>query len=370
MNKYIVIFNIIIIGFFTSCEDEKTKIPEKKQQQSTIEISESKLANLTINQVENLYADDNLTVVGEVSFDEDNIVRVFPIVSGNVDKVNVSLGDYVSKGKVLAEITSTDINQYQTDFRISKSNLSVSESNYKRVKELHQTNFASEKELIEAQNEYNNAKSEYEEKKQILKLYGSSEKSGNSKFYVTAPNNGYIVERTVNEGTQIRTDNSSNMFVISDLKSVWVWANIHESEISRVNVGDKVSVTTISYPDKNYMGEIKKIGSVLEEDSRVVKARIDLINPDEKLKPKMFATVAISSKQSSKFNGVPKESIFIENGKFWVVKQVGKNSFKKVEVVQGQKSNKTHVEIISGVALGDKIIGQGALAVATSINNQ
>lgn len=370
MKKYILISKILIVITFFSCDKEQTKTIEGPKQENTIKLSNTILSNLKISKVEEVNAEEALTVVGEITFDEDNIVRVFPIVSGSVDKVNVSLGDYVRRGQVLAEITSTDINQFQVDYKIAKSNFSVAENNFKRVRELHRTNFASEKELAEAESDFLNKKSEYEGKKKMLKLYGAKENTSDSKFYVTAPNNGYIVERTINEGTQIRTDNNINMFIISDLKSVWVWANVHESEISKVNIGDKVSVNTISYPDKNYYGEIKKIGSVLEEDSRVVKVRIDLENPNEKLKPKMFATVAISPKSSSKFIGLPKESVFIEQGKNWIVKQIGDNTFKKFQVTTGKRKNSTHVEIIEGVEIGDIVISEGALAVATSINNQ
>ena len=366
----IIATTLSLVLLLSSCKEEKAEVAKTTSNKTSIELSNDLLKNVEVVSVNEEDAVENLIVVGEITFDEDNIVKVFPIVSGNVDRVNVSLGDYVKKGQILAEITSTDINQFQVDYKIAKSNFNLIEKNYLRVKELYQTNFASSKDLNEAETEYNNAKSEYEGKRKLLKLYGAKENNNDSKFYVTAPNNGYIVERTVNEGTQIRTDNATNLFIISDLKSVWVWANVHESEISKVAIGDKVKVTTISYPDINYVGEIKKIGSVLEEDSRVVKVRIDLNNPNEKLKPKMFATVGISPKNSSKFIGVPKESIFIEKGKNWIVKQVDKNKFEKVEIIQGEKSSESHIEVKNGISLGDKVIAKGALTVATSINNQ
>ena len=88
------------------------------------------------------------------SFDEDNIVRVFPIVSGSVDKISVSLGDYVKRGQHLATISSTDINEYQVAYNVAKSNVEVAEKQLARMKELYDSMFASEKELADAQNEY------------------------------------------------------------------------------------------------------------------------------------------------------------------------------------------------------------------------
>jgi len=159
------------------------------------------------------------------------------------------------------------------------------------------------------------------------------------------------------------------MFIISDLKTVWVWAKVYESDISKIKIGDQVTVTTIAYPDKIYKGTIKKIGSVLDAEARIVKVRIDLDNPNELLKPEMFATINIMPTTNEKMLGVPKNAVFIERNKTWVVRETGKNTFEKVEVVQGNGSQQ-FIEIKSGLSQGQKVVTDGALFVATSINNQ
>ncbi|MBC7883869.1 MAG: efflux RND transporter periplasmic adaptor subunit [Saprospiraceae bacterium] len=365
----IQIILIISLIFFQGCEQKKEMPIEPKVYKNWIVLSDSALTKIKIEEAQLVVDPDELVVVGEVSFDEDNIVRIFPIVSGSVDKISVSLGDYVKKGQILARIISTDINEYQVSFSIAKSNYLVAEKNLKRMKELYDSHFASEKELTEVQNEFNNAKSAFEGKRKLLELYGGKENSNDALYNVTAPINGYIVERTVNEGTQIRTDNNTNMFIISDLQTVWVWANVYESDISKVKVGDKVNVTTIAYPDKIYRGHIKKIGSVLDPEARVVKVRIDLENPNELLKPEMFATVIIMPTTSDKILGVPQNAVFMEKNKTWVIRQTAVNQFEKVEITKGKGSN-YFIEILSGINPGDKIVSDGALLVATSINNQ
>jgi cobalt-zinc-cadmium efflux system membrane fusion protein len=246
--------------------------------------------------------------------------------------------------------------------------LVVAEKNLKRIQELYNSNFASEKELTEAQNDFNNAKSEYEGKKKILELYGGTPNTNDAIFRVTAPIDGYVVERTVNNGTQIRTDNNSSMFIISDLKTVWVWANVYESDMSKISIGDSVEVTTVAYPDKKYKGIINKIGNTLDPEARVVKVRIDIENPGELLKPEMFATVAIRSNTSGKMLGVPKNAVFIENSKNYIIKVNG-NTFTKTEIKQG-KETAQYIEILEGLSEGEKIVTDGALFIASSINNQ
>ena len=292
--------------------------------------------------------EESLTVVGEVSFDEDHVVRIYPIVSGSIEKINFSLGDYIKRGQLIATILSTDITEYQRDFNISKSNLDNASKNYERTQKLYKTNFASEKDLQIAENEFKNAKSEFTSKKQILELYGGSSEKTDAVYNIYAPNSGYLVERNVNEGTQIRTDNNTNIFTISDLKSVWIWANVYESDIAKVKIGDKVIANTISYPDIEFDGQIQKINNILEPESRVIKIRTEIPNEKELLKPEMFATVKIKSQDKFITLAIPTSSIFIENNENYIIKCITKNEFEKCKVVTGKIIN-DYTEIKEGL---------------------
>jgi cobalt-zinc-cadmium efflux system membrane fusion protein len=366
------IFLIPVIALlFSACSKEKpaTEQPAESKKENAIILPKESLTYTTIDTVEAIPDSDEFTVVGEVSFDEDNVVRVFPIVSGSVESVNVSLGDYVQKGQLLATILSTDISTYQGDYNIAKSNYEVAEKNLKRATELFATNVISEKDLTEAQNEFNNARSEYRKKKQILELYGGSEQSLDALYKVFAPNSGYIVERNINQGMQIRTDNAATMFTISDLKTVWVWANVYESDLSKIHEGDEVQVKTIAYPDKIFTGQIKKIGTMLDPASRVIKVRTELNNKEGLLKPEMFATVIISPKKSNEVVAVPTSALVIENNTFWVMKETQENTFTKVKIKPG-KTIRNFTQVHEGVQPGDKIVTEGALFLTTAYNNQ
>ncbi|HEY1045239.1 MAG TPA: efflux RND transporter periplasmic adaptor subunit [Bacteroidia bacterium] len=340
----------------------------KHESAAATEVHKSEKEHITIDTAQFSPADDDFTVVGEVSFDEDNVVRVYPIVSGSVEKVFVSLGDYVKKGQLLATYLSTDISMYQRDYNVAKSNFEVAQKNLSRAKELYKTNVISQKDLEDAQRELNNAKSDYNEKKQILELYGGSTESLDAIFKVTAPISGYIVERNINEGMQIRTDNGSNSFTISDLKTVWVWASVYESDLSKVSVGDDVEVKTIAYPDKVFKGKIKTVGTMLDPASRVVKVRIDLDNSDFLLKPEMFATVVIKPKSKEMVVSVPTNSVVFENNKFFVMRKKTDNAFEKVSVTIG-KNFGSRISIQSGIAPGDIIVDKGSVFINSTINN-
>jgi len=363
------LFIAVLILAAACSKKEETKVAVQTTGKSNVTLTAEQMKSVVVKQLEQVPVADEFTAVGEVSFDENNVVRVFPIVSGTVEKVSVSLGDYVQRGQLLATLLSTDISAYQRDYNVSKANLDVEQKNLARNEDLYKSGMLSEKDIAEARKDFANATSEFNEKKQILELYGGSSERLDATFRVVAPRSGFIVERNINEGTQIRTDLNTNIFTISDLKSIWIWANIHESDMAKVKEGDKVSVKTVAYPDKTFYGTIKKIGTMLDPQSRVIRVRTELDNSDGLLKPEMFATVIITSQTSEKVLGVPEKALVLENNNFYVMKATGANTFEKIKVEVGRKFTQ-FTEVIEGLKAGDSIIVEGSLFVLTAANQK
>src|SRR5258705_3490780 len=363
------IYFIVLITFFvTSCgKEKKPEIKDGQSDKTRLVLSESQMVHIRVETIQQQSLAEQLTAVGEVSFAEDNVVRIYPIVSGTVEKIFVSLGDYVQKGQSLAMLLSMDMSQIQRDYNISKSNFAVEEKNLARAQELFQAGMMSEKEFATAKKDYNNALSEYNERTQILKLYGGSANDLDAIYNVVAPRSGYIVERNVTEGTQIRNDNNTNIFTISDLKTVWVWANVHESDMAKVREGDEVSVKTIAYPDKVFTGKVKKIGTMLDPDSRVIKVRTELPNQDGLLKPEMFASIVITSKTKKIILAVPQSSIVLENNRYFVMRETVPGEFEKVAVTLG-KTFGDFYEVTAGLKENEKMVSVGLLFVLAAFN--
>lgn len=358
----------LVLASACSKKEEK-KEPVQTSNSSALTLSAEQMKTVVVKEVNAVPVADEFTAVGEVSFDENNVVRVFPIVSGTVEKVSVSLGDYVQRGQLLASLLSTDISAYQRDYNVAKANREVEEKNLARSEDLYKSGMLSEKDIAEARKDFANSTSEFNEKKQILELYGGSSERLDATFRVVAPRSGFIVERNINEGTQIRTDLNTNIFTISDLKTIWIWANIHESDMAKVKEGDKVTVKTVAYPDKTFNGTIKKIGTMLDPQSRVIRVRTELDNSDGLLKPEMFATVIITSQTSEKVLGVPEKALVLENNAFYVMRATGANTFEKVKVEVGRKFSE-FTEITGGIEPGDSIIVEGSLFALTAANQK
>jgi cobalt-zinc-cadmium efflux system membrane fusion protein len=361
-------FIFLLTFLIASCGKEKKQVKQEVQSGKTrLVLSESQMAHVKIDTIQQQSLAEQLTAVGEVSFAEDNVVRIYPVVSGTVEKIFVSLGDYVQKGQPLATLLSMDMSQIQRDYNIAKSNFSVEEKNLARAQELFSAGMMSEKEFANARKDYNNAQSELNERTQILKLYGGSSSDLDAIYNVSAPRSGYIVERSITEGTQIRNDNNTNIFTISDLKTVWVWANIHESDLSRVAEGDEVQVKTIAYPDRVFKGSVKKIGTMLDPDSRVIKVRTELNNSEGLLKPEMFASIIVTSQHRLLIKAVPQNSVILENNRYYVMREIGKDQFEKVGLTIGRTFGNFY-EVESGLEMGDRVVSDGSLFVLTAFN--
>jgi cobalt-zinc-cadmium efflux system membrane fusion protein len=365
MRNFIFLSSLILLA---SCGSEEKKEKHETQSGKTrITLSESQMAHIKIDSIRPQMLAEQLTAVGNVSFAEDNVVRIYPIVSGTVEKVFVSLGDYVQKGQPLATLLSMDMSQIQRDYNIAKSNFSVEEKNLARAQELFSSGMMSEKEFASAKKDYNNALSELNERTQILKLYGGSSSDLDAIYNVLAARSGYIVERNITEGTQIRNDNNTNIFTISDLKTVWVWANIHESDLAKVAEGDEVQVKTIAFPDKLFTGHVKKIGTTLDPSSRVIRVRTELNNTEGILKPDMFASILVTSKYKVSIQAIPQVAVTLENNRYYVMREIAKGQFEKVNITIG-KSFGNYYELQSGLKSGDRIITEGSLFVLTAYN--
>jgi membrane fusion protein, heavy metal efflux system len=357
----------IFCATLSSCGHKKDEKKEAVVKKTSVLLTADQFAHIRVDTATMTPEADALSAVGNVSFSEDNVVRIYPIVSGTVEKVNVSLGDYVQKGQILSTLLSTDMSAYQRDYNVAKSNFEVEEKNLARSKDLFQSGMMSEKEYASSQKDYSNSLSEYNERKQILALYGGSPNDLDALYKVRAPREGYIVERNITEGTQIRNDNGTNIFTISDLKNVWVWINVHESDLAKISEGDAVKVQTIAYPDKVFNGTVKKIGTMLDPASRVIRMRTELANSEGLLKPEMFATVTIIPKTKKNVLVVDQLSVVLENNRYFVMRETAPMQFEKVAIELG-KIFGNYYEVKSGLAAGDKIVGEGSLFVLTAYN--
>ncbi len=364
MKKELLI-TLSVLVFLTACKEKKEETVQKK----SVCITDSLAKIIRIDTAKTTNMQDELTLSGEVSFDDNRVVKVFPFSSGQVSDVRVSLGDKVSRGQVLAIMRSADVAGNYTDLSATKSDLSIAKRQLAQTEYLYKNGISSERDYTEAKENYNKAIAANSKIQEQLNINGRGNTSANGQYVIKAPESGYIVEKAVTSGSFIRSDNAASMFTISDMKDVWIWANVFESDISKVKNGYAAKVSTLAYPGKFFTGKVNEVSSVLDPDNKVMKVKITLPNPNMLLKPEMFTSVIITNNEATKSVTVPASAVIFNDSKNYVVVYQSKCNMQVREVTVIKTVNDVSY-ISAGLKAGEMLVSKNQLLLYDALTEE
>lgn len=356
-----ILYLLFPTAFLFSCKSNSLTTDVK----SNYSISDSLLKTLEIDSVVQCPMVSTITLTGKVSFNEEKIAKIFPMVSGNITGVNTQLGDYVKAGQKLGTIKSGEVIGMGNDLVTAKTNLLIAKKNLDASEDMYKSGLLSQKDFITVQELYKQAESQLKKSSDILQINGGNSQ-GN--YIIKAPISGFVVEKEVNNNMSIRADNSTSLFTISDLKNVWVLANVYESNISKVHLGDDVSVSTLAYPERIFKGKIDKIFNVLDPTNKVMKIRVVLSNDDYALKPEMFASVTVVNKTDENALCIPSSALIFDHSQYFILVYKNKSDIKTIPV-NVINSNGSKSYITGDVKVGDAIISSNVVLIYGALNS-
>lgn len=356
----------VTVLFFYSCSQKNADTDAKPQ---PFCLSDTMQHMIAIDSAAVCRIEDEIHLSGEVSYDDNKVIKIFPRSGGQVVQCNVSLGDKVQAGQVLAVIKSADVAGNYADMSEADADIAIAKRDLDNQESLYKNGIASQKDYEEAQNNYDKALAEKRKIESLISINGGSKSSAGGTYTLTAPISGYIVEKNINAGNFIREDAGDNLFTISDLKDVWVMANVFEADIPRIKNGLDVSISTLAYPDKIYTGTIDKSSEVLDPVNKVMKVRVRLQNPGMELKPGMFANVIVTHQLDSTAVCIPTDATIDDNGKKFVI--VYKNNCNlQVRPVNILQVTGAKTFISSGVQPGDKVVTKNTILLYSALTNE
>jgi cobalt-zinc-cadmium efflux system membrane fusion protein len=300
---------------------------------------------------------NELKVTGEIGYNDNNVVKIFPFSSGQVVDVLVSLGDKVQEGQTLAIIKSADVVGNYQDLSSANNDLAIAKRQYENEQSLYNSGIASEREYLEAKENFNKAQANVQKIKSTIEINGRGNTTSSGTYTIKAPRAGYIVDKKILAGGFIRNDNADYLFVIGDIRDVWVWANIFETDIAKVHEGDTAYVTTLAYEGKIFKGIVSKMSEQLDPVSKVLKIRIHLDNAAMLLKPEMFASIGIVSHTNEKALTISDRCLIFDNSKIFVI-VYHDNRHVELREIQVLSSSNGRTYIKSGLSEGDKIVAK------------
>lgn len=300
---------------------------------------------------------------GTISMDLDHAVPVYSFVSGKVLKVPVKLGDYVKKGQILAVLMSTDLSNNLTQLDAAKASLALANKQLEATRELYKAKLNSQVDLLTAESGYQAAEDAVLALETTRKTFGvdsSQAKSSNSLYNIVATTDGYLVQKNLNEGTNVLEGTSTNLFMISNIKSkIWVLFNIFENDMYQIHENDPVDVVAYAYPNNVYTGQVVNIGTVLDPASNTVIGRVELSNQDNLLKAGLFASVRVHVNKHKQAVAIPRECLVYYDNEYYVEKQTDRFTFEKTKVsVDGYTTKYAYIS--NGVGDRDILVGYGS----------
>ena len=270
--------------------------------------------------------------------------NIAPQMAGRISKINVEIGDFVTKGQVLAEMDKTSLLQAQLQLQNQEVEL-------QRLKALYETGGISKSDFEAVELAYNVAKTQVEnlEENTVLR----------------SPVNGVVTARNYDAGDMYAM--ASPIYTVEQIKPVKLLVAISESEYSKVKKGDSVTITADAVPDKTFYGKVGKIYPTIDPATRTFTAEVVVDNNYNTLRPGMFARVTVDFGSNNNVV-IPDVAVVKQQGSgerfVYVLNADGTVTYQKI--VLGRRMG-TEYEVLEGLADGDKIVTGGMIRLKDGI---
>jgi membrane fusion protein, heavy metal efflux system len=297
---------------------------------------------------------------GEVVLNTDRICRVVPRVSGVVSECTKNLGDRVTAGETVAVIDSRELADAASRYLVRLNQEKLAKITFERTERLWKDNVSPEKEFLDAEQAFREAKIERLAAGQKLRALGLSEKDlremaenpedSMTDYALKAPFDGVVINKQISQGEWV--EEKADLMRIADLSTVWVDITIYADYLDSVRVGQKATVRSDS-TDLTTTGVVSYVGPLVGEKSRTAKARIVISNTHGRWRPGMFVTVKVVKEETVVPVAVRPEAIqTLERFGDAVFVRYGEQF--EVRPITIGRADSEYVEVLKGLSQGEK----------------
>ena len=303
-----------------------------------------------------------LEVVGRIDFNEQTLARIGAAVTGRVTELYALPGQNVRAGEALAQLHSAELAAAQLALLKANAQREQAAKAVERARMLLASDVIGSAELQRRENELAVAEVEQRAAADTLRVMGVSPtaKGGggviNSTSSIVSTLNGVLVERRVNRGQVVQP--AEVLFTVADLSTVWVVAQVPESEVGRVRAGQKVRVSVPSNGVEPIEGQLVWVADTVNPETRTVTVRTELPNPKRQLKPAMLATMAIEPLPVPRLVVPTSAVVREENADHVYVRQGTGNAYRLTRVQLGDETGGVRV-VKDGLRGGETIAAEG-----------
>jgi membrane fusion protein, heavy metal efflux system len=335
---------------------------EHTQENEVIPFDEAQIkrAGVVIARAEPRMMTSTTKLNGEIKFNEDRTAHVVPRLGGIVEKVSADMGQQVSKGQVLAVISSVQLAELRSELLSAQKRRELAQITFAREKKLWEEKISSEQDYLQAKQNLSEMDIALQNATQKLAALGATSINTKelSQFELRAPFDGMVVEKHIAQGEAVKED--ANVFTIADLSTVWAEIIVPAQDLGVVRVGESAVIKAASMAS-TAEGKVTFVGSLLGEQTRSANARVTLKNPDIAWRPGLFVTVDLKNSESEAAVTVLSDAIqTIEEKPTVFVKVDG--GFMPQTVAVG-RSDGTYSEITKGLTPGTFYAASGSFVI-------
>jgi len=336
-----------------------------EHKEGAIELSaeQIKAAGITLGTARSGQINNVLSLPGEIRFNEDRTAHVVPRAVGVVEAVKVNLGEQVKKGQVLAIISSQQVSEQRSELAAAQQRAALARTLFSREKKLWEEKISAEQDYLQARQALQEAEINLKNALQKTQaLSGSSSLSGGNRYEVRAPFDGTVIEKHVVLGEVV--NDTSNVFVLTDLSHVWATFNVSARDLGRVVVGKKVEVVAAEL-GSTAQGVVAYVGSLLGEQTRAATARVTLDNPEGAWRPGLFVTINVATSTQKAAVTVPVQAIQTLEDKPSVFVRTPEGF--QAQPVQLGVRDSGFVEVTNGLDAGTQIAVEGSFILKSEL---
>jgi cobalt-zinc-cadmium efflux system membrane fusion protein len=323
-----------------------------------------------------------LQATGEVALDENATVRIGPRIAGVVESVKTDVGARVKAGDVLLTLKSVELGNALARYDRDRVLTELAEKTFQREKSLWEEKVCSEQDVIAARMTYEEHRAELNASAEALRVLGLTEddlealrrgpeRRGAGSLPVRAPIAGTIIEKRAVAGETVEP--GTDLMVLADLSTIWVWASVHAHDLADLIEAEKrgpvaVEIAVAAFPGRRFEGVLTYVGATMSEETRTVKVRATVENPDRALRPGMFcdAAIRLGEGEGEDVLAVPRDAVLSDEGEDFVFKLWKDDFFVRQDVRTGREFHGM-VELLDGLRPGETFVAEGAFLLKSDV---
>ncbi len=360
------------VHFLSEKPEVKTVKPEAP---GTFRPTRAQMESLGVLQVQQMGFRGEQVTDGSIVYNDDVTTPVFSPYSGQVTRVIAKLGDTVKKGDPLMAVAAVEFVQAKNSLIAAHAQVTLTTAAEARQHELYLAKAGSFKDWLQSQSDLSTAQGNLQAAKNQLSILGKSGKQisalengassseSNPETLVLAPVSGTVTQRQVGVGQYIQSAGAASpVYTISNLSTVWLLANVRETDAPLVHVGQLLEAHVLAFPDRIFKAKVAWIAPAVDPVTHRLAVRAQIDNSNGELKPMMFANFSIVTGDEVKAVGVPQSAVVYEGSgaHVFVANSDGTLAIRQVRI---GRSNGNLLEVSEGLTAGEKIVTRGTLFI-------